>query len=276
MLGDNLNIYKLEWLDIVFAGRNKEYGAYELRKNNPKNLRKALFYVLGVFFLVIIAPIVYDVILGIRITEEETYKQTDIELMPPPPIDKSTPPPPPPAAPPPPQVDQIKFPPPVVKPDEQVVEEEVPTVDELAKADPAQKTQEGDPNAEVNIDEPTGDGPIGAEITESEGVVDVAFVEQNPEFPGGQDAFAKHLQRNLRYPPLARENNIQGRVYVSFVVERDGSLSDIKIERGIGGGCDEEALRVLRITKGWKPGIQNGRPVRVKYTLPIIFQLSSD
>ena len=100
--------------------------------------------------------------------------------------------------------------------------------------------------------------------------------ETLPGFPGGLTAFSKFLAANLRYPAIARENNIQGRVFLSFVVEKDGSLSDIKVARGIGGGCDEEAVRVIAISPKWNPGMQNGKAVRVSYTVPVFFQLNSN
>jgi len=101
-------------------------------------------------------------------------------------------------------------------------------------------------------------------------------VEVLPGFPGGLSAFGKFLAANLRYPAYARENNIQGRVFLSFVVEKDGSLSAIKVARGIGGGCDEEAVRVISISPKWNPGMQNGKAVRVSYTVPVFFQLNSN
>jgi TonB family protein len=96
-------------------------------------------------------------------------------------------------------------------------------------------------------------------------------VETMPEFPGGEDAFNQYLADSIRYPAAAVENSIQGRVFVTFVVEKDGSVSDARILRGIGGGCDEEALRVIRNMPKWIPGKQRGKPVRVQYNLPIMF-----
>jgi len=101
-------------------------------------------------------------------------------------------------------------------------------------------------------------------------------VEQNPEFPGGLDAFNKFIVTTLRYPEQARKNNTYGRVVVQFVVDGDGSLSDIKVVRGVGDGCDEEALRVMKMSPKWLPGRQNGRPVRVAYSVPINFTISSN
>ena len=99
-------------------------------------------------------------------------------------------------------------------------------------------------------------------------------VEKEPEFLGGLEKFFKFLTNNLHYPDQARENNVQGKVIVSFVVERDGTLTDVKVSRGLGSGCDEEAVRVLRASPKWKPGMQNGRPVRVAYTMPISFPIN--
>ncbi|MFC0516636.1 TonB family protein [Mucilaginibacter angelicae] len=99
-------------------------------------------------------------------------------------------------------------------------------------------------------------------------------VEHMPEFAGGVEAFSKFLWANVKYPKIAREKNIQGRVISVFIVEKDGTLSDIKIVKGIGYGCDDEALRVLKLSPAWNPGTQNGRPVRVKYAVPISFTLT--
>lgn len=269
-----LDILNRNWIEIVFEGRNKEYGAYQLRKDNVKNTNKALLIGGLLFILAISSPIILKYLQGGADDEKEVFKETEVILSAPPPIDKTAPPPPPPVEPPPPKVDQIKFPPPVVKPDEQVVEQEPPTIAELEKADPGEKTIKGNPDAEIVINTPVGEGPINQKVTEDTNEI-FTNVEVLPEFPGGQAAFGKFLSKNLNYPPMARENNIQGRVIVNFVVERDGSLTDIKVVRGIGGGCDEEAVRVLKKTPKWKPGIQNGRPVRVSYTIPIFFQLQT-
>ena len=106
-------------------------------------------------------------------------------------------------------------------------------------------------------------------------VKDFSTVELLPEFIGGMAGWGKYLQSNLKYPAEAKSKNITGRVIMSFIVEKDGSLSEIKVIRGIGGGADEEALSVLQASPNWKPGIQDGRPVRVAYTMPIFFQLAA-
>jgi TonB family protein len=101
------------------------------------------------------------------------------------------------------------------------------------------------------------------------------LVEHVPEFAGGIEAFIHFLSKNIRYPEKARDKDIQGRVLVSFIVETDGKLTDIKVAKGIGGGCDEEALRVMQLSPPWRPGIQGRRTMRVAYSVPISFTLSN-
>ena len=98
-------------------------------------------------------------------------------------------------------------------------------------------------------------------------------VEAMPEYPGGMGELMTYLATSIKYPPLAKESGIQGRVFINFVVEPDGSISNVKVLRGIGGGCDEEAVRVVSQMKKWKPGMQRGKPVRVSYNLPVKFTL---
>ncbi|TVR41956.1 MAG: energy transducer TonB [Bacteroidia bacterium] len=99
-------------------------------------------------------------------------------------------------------------------------------------------------------------------------------VEDQPEFPGGEEARQRFLEQNLRYPQMAREAGIQGTVFVTFVVETDGSVTDVRVLRGIGGGCDEEAVRVVSMMPRWQPGRQRGQPVRVQFNMPIRFRLN--
>jgi protein TonB len=110
-----------------------------------------------------------------------------------------------------------------------------------------------------------------------EDVIDEAeiftVVESMPEFPGGESALYKYLGKNIVYPTMAQESGVQGRVYVTFVVEINGNITDIKVVRGIGGGCDEEAIRVVKAMPSWNPGRQRGQPVRVQYILPVRFVL---
>ena len=116
--------------------------------------------------------------------------------------------------------------------------------------------------------------PIVVQEEEIEEDVIFTVVEDQPAFPGGEEARIRYLQENLRYPQMAREAGIQGTVFVTFVVERDGSVTDVRVLRGIGGGCDEEAVRVVRNMPRWQPGRQRGQPVRVQFNMPIRFVLN--
>lgn len=98
-------------------------------------------------------------------------------------------------------------------------------------------------------------------------------VEDMPEFPGGEQAMMDFVGKNVQYPKEAMEKEISGRVLVGFIVEKDGSVNEVKIVRGIGGGCDEEAVRVVKAMPKWKPGKEKGKPVRVSYMMPIFFKL---
>ena len=115
-----------------------------------------------------------------------------------------------------------------------------------------------------------------APVIEEEEVVEqeiFQIVEEMPAFPGGEAKLMEYVGKNVKYPQIARESGIKGRVFVSFVVEPDGSVSNVKVLRGIGGGCDEEAMRVVKAMPKWKPGKQRGKAVRVSYMLPVNFQL---
>lgn len=131
--------------------------------------------------------------------------------------------------------------------------------------------------AKVEETEVTEDTKIEV-IEKKEEVVDepeiFTIVEEMPEFPGGgEKALLQYLSNNIKYPAIARENGITGTVYVTFEIDQNGKVKDAKILRGIGGGCDEEALRVVMSMPAWKPGKQRGKPVRVQYNLPVRFVL---
>lgn len=114
--------------------------------------------------------------------------------------------------------------------------------------------------------------PVTAENNDSK-VYDLGSVESSPEFSGGQKALANFIASNLKYPVKAEEEKVTGKVFISFVVEKNGNLSDFKIIKGIGSGCDEEAVKILKASPAWKPGSVGGHPVRTSFTLPITFQL---
>lgn len=262
--------------DIVFANRNKAYGAYALRKAYRGVVTKATIIGASIFLLAMFAPKLLDKFAP----QEETQEvMVDVNLMdlPPPPIDENEPPPPPPPPVEQPKVETVKFLPPEVKKDEEVPEESPPpTVEKLEVAVAASETQEGDPNATELIIAPEAIAAPGkGEVIEAAPVEEKIFtaVEQNPEFPGGAAEMYKYLGKNIRYPGAASRANIQGRVFLQFVVNTDGSITDVQVVKGVGFGCDEEAVRVVKGMPKWKPGRQSGRAVRVKYTLPVNFQL---
>ena len=129
-------------------------------------------------------------------------------------------------------------------------------------------------NAEARADEALEFTPVEVtkEVEEAEEEV-FLVVEEDPEFPGGLDALSKFIADNIKYPQLAKENNITGRVFVSFVVEKDGRVGQVKILRDIGGGCGNEAVRVVKMMPKWKPGKQRGKAVRTQFNLPVNFDL---
>ncbi len=137
-------------------------------------------------------------------------------------------------------------------------------------------TEVQDVKIDVDVDQKTVIEVYVPPVREEEEIVEqeiFTIVESMPDFPGGQQAMLEYIARNIKYPPLARESGIQGRVFVNFVVEPDGSVSNVKVIRGIGGGCDEEAVRVIQSMPKWTPGRQRGKAVRVSFNLPVRFTL---
>ncbi len=272
MVGFKIDLFRKEWLEVVFEQKNKSYGAYELRMQNGSNTAKSLLYAGTVFILLFIAPKILTLIKG-AIPQEEVLKQVEVTVAPPPPVNPDTPPPSP-VEPPPPKQNQVKFPPPLVRPDNLVLNEEPPQIEDLKIADPGQKTIVGDPDADIVITTAGSEGLKKAAAAEDTRVYDFITIEKQPDFPGGMDQFYAYLRKAVKYPTMAAESNIQGKVFLSFVVEKNGELTDIKVDRKLGGGTDEEAVRVLKASPRWIPGVQNGKFVRVKYNIPISFALS--
>lgn len=259
-----LDIIKNQWLDIVFEGRNKIYGAYELRKSNKKTTVRALIIGSVIFSLLIAAPVIASLLPDSK--TEEANKDIKITTVKLPPKKEEVKPNLPPPPPPPPKVDQVKFVKPVVaKADE--VTEEPPKLVELKEKKIGAETIKGDPDAVLTV-EPVGTG-TAAVVEEDNQVYNTAGIEVKPEFPGGIEKFYKFVGNNYRTP---EEEGLKGKVYVTFVVEKDGSLTDIKVLRDIGYGTGTEAIRVLKKCPKWNPGEQNGKKVRVLYSLPITIQ----
>lgn len=266
------NIFSNEWCRLVFDSRLKEYGAYEIRTDSSKRHRIAILVTIAIFITIFMTPkLLKSIIPERKEVNVEVTSLANIDLeknkikVPEPVIEevmpekiKST----------------IKFTPPVIKDDSEVKDEDI------------MKTQEEVTDSKLSISAADVKGnstDIDAvdlsDLQQNQNkVVEEAeqpftVVEQMPEFPGGDQARVKFLQENIKFPPVARESGITGTVYITFVVGRDGRLSNFKILRGVGGGCDEEALRVLRLMPAWIPGKQAGRTVPVQFNLPIKFTL---
>lgn len=259
-----LDIFTNQWLDIVFEGKNKAYGAYELRKSNTKTTVRALIFGAIVFSTLVAAPLIMS-LLPDSSNEDDSLDTKIVTMKLPPKKEepkKDLPPPPPP----PPKVDQVKFVKPVVAKAEEVTEEP-PKITEIKDKKLGNETIKGDPDAELTV-EPVGNGPA-AVVEEDNTVYNTAGIEVKPDFPGGIDKFYKFVSNNYQTP---EEDGLKGKVYVTFVVEKDGSLTDIKVLRDIGYGTGKEAIRVLKKCPKWTPGEQNGKKVRVLYSLPITIQ----
>lgn len=246
--------------EMVFKNRNKEYGSYVLRKKYRRYLTISL--IIGL--LVIMSAAAYPLILAYMnkskaMREKEKSVTAEMLNMP----KEDLPPPPPPPPPPEALVEKVKFTAPKVVEDTNV-ESDFGKQDLLA-----QKSNTEVPTEEVQVQEEVKEKVIEQKV-EAEVFL---IVEEPPQFPGGEAALYKWLGENLKYPEEAKELGIQGRVFVSFVVEPDGSTSNAVVKRGIGGGCDEEALRIVRAMPKWAAGKQRGQPVRVQFNLPIKFTL---
>ena len=278
-----IDLYDPKWVDMVFAGKNKEYGAYQLRKGTSGRNIKALL------ILVIAAALVggflaWKVIEQKQAEEQQAYMEAmelaklqqqakkeekkkepvkpKIEPKKEIPVARET----------------QKFTAPVIKKDELVKEEN--QVKQMDKLDDkvAVSTENKEGVKDRTVEAVRNDIAVAAPPPPPAPKPEVAtkvfdVVEEMPSFPGGQGALMSYLASNIKYPVVAQENGVQGRVIVSFVVERDGSISDVRVARSVDPSLDREAQRVVKSMPRWKPGKQNGSAVRVKYTVPVVFRL---
>ena len=252
-----LDLFKRQWLEIVFEGRHKGYGAYELRASNPRTTARAMIIGAVIFSFAIAAPLIYDMLPDMSDADaNRDVKITTIKLPPKEKPKENLPPPPPP----PPKVDQVKFVKPVVAKAEEVVEDP-PKIEEIKDKKIGAETIKGDPDAELSV-EPVGTGQV---TEEDNSVYNLAGIELKPDFPGGMAKFYSYIGKNYTAP----EDCGGGKVFMSFVVEKDGSLTDLKFSREPCPGAGKEGLRVLKSCPKWNPGEQNGKKVRVLYSLPI-------
>ncbi|MBV6420642.1 MAG: hypothetical protein DAHOPDDO_01899 [Ignavibacteriaceae bacterium] len=248
--------------ELIFAQKNKEYGAYKLRKAYKTYLALAMWIAIFVVLMVTTGPAVYRMINPetVEVTKKRVVQITQLEQPPsigeqkeieqveaPPPL-KST----------------IKFTPPVVKPDEQVKDEYIPTVDELKEVDPGTETQEGNPEGVdyslIEVEEKV--------VEKEEAPTYFVAVEEMPEPIGG----IKAIQERISYPEIAKRAGVEGKVYILAFVNENGDVTKAQILKGIGAGCDEAARDAVLQTK-FKPGKQRGVPVKVQVSIPIVFKL---
>ncbi|MES2062015.1 MAG: TonB family protein [Bacteroidota bacterium] len=268
MLNTKLNLYNPEWLELVFTDRNKKYGAFELRQHYGSTMIRAMAIGLTA---VVAAAVLYNVSVKKVIEkiptvfEEHVVRLNDLKLEKPvePKLEASKQHPP---------VSTMKYTSFVVT--NKPIIEEPPVITELTEAI-GPTTVKGENTAPVeNVIASSNGKGSGPEPVVDNTIHNTGTLESMPEPIGGTGAWNKFLSKNLRFPSQAQEEGKGGRVLVSFVIEKDGHLSDISIQNGAGYGMDEEALRVLKLAKPWKPGVQNGQPVRVRYVIPLNFQIN--
>ena len=273
-----IDLISNEWTDLVFEGRNQAYGAYKLRKGTAKR---------NVWALIIVGLAAALLYLGLQLqkmaeankkventqavelaklnTEKKEAKVEKKEVIKQEPekiVEKVK--------------SSVKFTAPVIKKDSEVKEEDEIKLDEVQKSDKAVGFKDVLGNDEVGGSVLKAKEDIAApeppkHVVEETKIFTV--VEQMPMFPGGDGALMGYLRDNIHYPTVAAENGVQGRVVVGFVVERDGSITDVKILRGVDPSLDREAMRVVKNMPKWTPGKQNGSAVRVKYQVPVSFRL---
>lgn len=273
-----IDLISNEWTDLVFEGRNQTYGAYKLRKGTAKR---------NVWALIIVGLAAALLYLGLQLqkmaeankkventqavelaklnTEKKEAKVEKKEII------KQEPEK---------VVEQVKssvkFTAPIIKKDSEVKEEDEIKLDEVQKSDKAVGAFTVEGNDEVGGAVLKAKEDIAApeppkHVVEETKIFTV--VEQMPMYPGGDAALMGYLRDNIKYPTVAAENGVQGRVVVGFVVERDGSITDVNILRGVDPSLDREAMRVVKSMPRWNPGKQNGSAVRVKYQVPVSFRL---
>ena len=272
-----IDLTSREWCDLVFEGRNKAYGAFELRQSSPKRHNIAMIIIIVVAVIAFSVPALIrfvtpekveeamtEVTTLSKLPEAEVKKNEDLK-----PLAPETPLPPP-------LKSSIKFTAPVIKKDEEVSEEdEIKSQDELAKNDKvAISIADVKGNDEINgADIADFKEVVRPEAPKEEKEVPYQAVEQMPQFPGGDAELMKYIQDHLKYPVIAAENGIQGRVIVRFVVSKTGEIQDVTVLRGVDSSLDKEAVRVIKSMPKWIPGKQNGNNVAVYFTVPVMFKL---
>lgn len=267
------------WVDLVFESKNKSYGAYQLRKNTGKRNVKSMLIVFGTIAAILIAS--WAKVAIENAMPKKVAIETDVELSKlaqkkePAKVERKEPV----------KVEMeqkvvekvkssVKFTAPEIKNDDEVKpEDELKSQDELSKTNTAIGSFDVKGNDEAAGEVLKAKEVIADEKPKEEETKVFDVVEQMPQFPGGNAALFEYLSKHIKYPVIAEENGIQGRVIVTFVVERDGSITDVKVVKSVDPSLDKEAQRVVKSMPRWIPGKQNGSAVRVKYTVPVTFRL---
>jgi len=274
----DINLTSQDWIDMIFEGKNKEYGAYQLRRESPKRHLVAFTLIAVVAVLTCTIPNLTRT-LGINDSKDKVgVIEMDGSLTLPKPDDVKEPVKPEYVTPPPVElISTIKFNAPIIKPDDQVnPENEIISQDKL-----------NEENIQISIETIKGTNEqTGVDIATIRENSDIAgekprevekdwdFVEQQPLFPGGDGEMFDFLSSNIRYPQIAVDNGIEGKVIMQFVVGRDGSIENVQVMRGVDRSLDNEAIRLIKSMPKWIPGKQGGSAVRVRYTLPVTFRLN--
>ena len=263
-------ILSADILDIIFEGKNKQYGAYDLRKTYNSRLTRALLITLGIGLLIFVSSILINVVgknkhADIDVVDTQMAEIKKNDAPPPPP-----PPPPPPKAPPPPEINQIKFTPPKIVKDEEV-EKPIETITEkTAVSDVTVHTDNTDAVVKPVEDKGT---QVAAPVHEDDENKVFTKVEIEAGFPGGDAAWARYLQKGLNANAPVDAGAPAGtyKVIVKFIVSKDGSISDVTPETSFGYGMEEEAVKIIKKGPRWTPAVQNGRNVNAYRRQPITF-----
>ncbi|MCS3796582.1 energy transducer TonB [Niastella sp. OAS944] len=272
-------ILSADVLDIIFEGRNKDYGAYQLRKTYNKRMITSLAIVAAILLLLFLGYFVSKLMEEKEDTKTVQVQDVQLEEIKQEEKKEEPPPPPPPKPPEPPKVEMAKFTPPKIVKDEEVKEDEKPPeVEKLEETKIGTMNQEGQKDEGIVAPpvEDAGKGVVEAPKKDDEDW-DKTFtkVEIESEYPGGAAAWQRYLNRNLRYPQEAIDNEVQGAVVVQFIVDKEGNVSDVE---AISGPQElrAEAVRVIKKSGKWTPAVQNGRQVKSYKKQPIVFRLESE
>lgn len=246
--------------DIVFQNRNKEYGAYDIRRRYSRTMTISI--IVGITIIAAAAIIPYLKAKSIAMIKARDANEVIAEMANDIQQEEAAPPPPPP--PPPPAEQQT------------VVKYVAPVVVDTIKPEEATQLMTADDAAQTIVDKDVGlevIEQVQEEVQEEAPQEVFVVVEEMPSFPGGDTELFKFIYDNIKYPEIAKENNIQGKVILRFCVTYKGTVDQVSVVRGVDPALDEEAIRVIKMLPLWKPGKQGGKPVNVWYSVPISFQL---